>query len=49
MQKNLDKYLKPVTTTPARLVFKDYENKFGLVSVAGSKVDVRLHLAKDPG
>ena len=49
VQKNLDKYLKPVTTTPARLVFKDYENKFGLVSVAGSKVDVRLHLAKDPG
>jgi hypothetical protein len=48
VQKNLDKYLKPVTTTAARLVFRDYENKFGVVAVAGSKVEVRLHLAKEP-
>jgi hypothetical protein len=48
VQKNLDKYLKPVTTTPTRLVFKDYENKFGVVSVAGPKLEVRLHLAQEP-
>jgi hypothetical protein len=48
VQKNLDKYLKPLTTTPGRLVFKDYENKFGVVSLAGPKIDVRLHLAKEP-
>lgn len=48
VQKNLDKYLKPVTTTPTRLVFKDYENKFGVVSVAGPRLEVRLHLAREP-
>jgi hypothetical protein len=48
VQKNLDKYLKPVSSTGARLVFKDYENKFGVVSVTGPKMEVRLHLAKDP-
>jgi predicted metal-dependent hydrolase len=48
VQKNLDKYLKPVTATPGRLVFKDYENKFGVVSVAGPRLELRLHLAKEP-
>ena len=48
VQKNLDRYLKPVSTTPTRLVFKDYENKYGAVSVAGTRVEVRLHLAKEP-
>jgi len=48
VQKNLDQYLKPVTTTTARLVFKDYEYKFGVVSVTGPKVEVRLHLAREP-
>ena len=48
VQKNLDKYLKPVKTTATRLVFKDYENKFGVVSVTGKKLEVTLHLAKDP-
>lgn len=48
VQKHLDKYLKPVATTPARLVFKDYESKFGLVSVAGPKVEIRLHLKTQP-
>jgi hypothetical protein len=48
VQKNLDKYLKPVTSTPTRLVFKDYENKFGTVSVTGPKVEVKLHLTKEP-
>lgn len=48
VQKNLDRYLKPVTTGPSRLVFRDYENKFGVVSVTGTKLEVRLHLSKQP-
>jgi hypothetical protein len=48
VQKNLDKYLKPVASGPARLVFKDYENKFGVVSVTGPRIQVRLHLQNEP-
>lgn len=48
VQQNLDKYLKPVATTAAKLVFKDYENKFGSVALAGREVDIRLHLARTP-
>jgi hypothetical protein len=48
VQKNLDKYLKPVATAPARLVFKDYENKFGLVTLTGAKLEIRLHLGSEP-
>jgi hypothetical protein len=44
VRQNLDKYLKPTATTPARLVFKDYENKFGIVSLEGARIDVNLHL-----
>ena len=46
LQQNLDKYLKPTATGPARLVFKDYEAKFGAVSVAGRRLEIRLHLTK---
>jgi len=46
LQKNLDKYLERVTATPARLVFRDYEKKYGVVSVKGPRLEVRLHLAQ---
>jgi hypothetical protein len=46
---NLDRYLKVVDKGPARLVFKDYENKYGVVSVNGTRLDLRLHLQKAPG
>jgi hypothetical protein len=46
--RKLDKYLKPVGTTAASLVFKDYENKFGMVTVSGPTLEVRLHLPKAP-
>jgi hypothetical protein len=45
---NLDNYLKPMATTDARLVFQDYERKFGVASVTGRRLEVRLHLAKPP-
>jgi hypothetical protein len=48
LQKNLDKYLKPATSTTTRLVFKDYENKFGVATVSGSTLALRLHLGKQP-
>lgn len=46
LQKNLDKYLERVTATPARLVFRDYEKKYGVVSVKGPRLEVRLHVAR---
>jgi hypothetical protein len=48
VQANLDSYLKPVSKTAASLVFKDYEDKFGTVTVAGPRLEVKLHLAKPP-
>jgi len=46
LQQNLDQYLKPTERTAARLVFKDYESKFGVVTVTGRRMEIRLHLAK---
>jgi hypothetical protein len=48
LKSNLDSYLKPTSSANARLVFQDYEKKFGVVSVAGKRLEVRLHLAKPP-
>lgn len=48
LQRNLDKYLKPVSSTATALVFKDYENKFGVVALNGSRITVRLHLPTAP-
>jgi hypothetical protein len=48
VRQGLDKYLEPVTATPTRLVFKDFENKFGLVTVTMRQLEVRLHLPKAP-
>ncbi|MBP1633653.1 MAG: hypothetical protein H6Q10_227 [Acidobacteria bacterium] len=46
LQQHLDQYLKPVSATPARLVFKDYENKFGTAAVKGARLEIRLHLPR---
>jgi len=48
VRQNLDKYLKPMTTTATRLVFKDYENRFGVVALTARQIEVRLHLLKAP-
>jgi hypothetical protein len=45
---NLDSYLKPTSTTGTKLVFQDYEKKFGVVTVAGRRLRVQLHLTKAP-
>ncbi len=48
LQKHLDSYLKPVTSSATRLVFKDFENKFGLATVNARTLEVTLHLARAP-
>ena len=48
LKANLDTYLKPSSSTEAKLVFQDYEKKFGVVTVTGKRMEVRLHLAKAP-
>jgi hypothetical protein len=44
LKTNLDRYLKPTSTSTTRLVFKDYENKFGLATVNARRIEVTLHL-----
>jgi len=48
LKANLDTYLKPASATDARLVFQDYEKKYGVASVNGKRLEVRLHLTKPP-
>jgi hypothetical protein len=45
---NLDAYLKVRAATAATLVFEDYEKKFGVATVAGNRLEVRVHLARPP-
>ncbi|MFO7692211.1 MAG: DUF6599 family protein [Vicinamibacterales bacterium] len=48
LKANLDTYLKPSSATDAKLVFQDYEKKFGVVTVTGKRMEIRLHLTKPP-
>jgi hypothetical protein len=48
LKANLDTYLKATAATDSKLVFQDYEKKFGVASVNGKRLEVRLHLAKPP-
>jgi len=48
LKANLDAYLKPTSATGSKLVFQDYEKKFGVATVNGSRLEVRLHLTKPP-
>lgn len=48
LQSNLDRYLKPIDKSPTRLVFRDFENKFGEVTVSGRRLEVKVHLQKQP-
>ncbi len=48
LQDHLDPYLTAVSRSPARLVFSDYEKKFGEATVVGAKLTLRLHLREQP-
>lgn len=45
---HLDSYLTPTVKTAARLVFQDYEKKFGEATVTGTRLEVRARLPKPP-
>jgi hypothetical protein len=48
IQGNLDNYLKIQEKDDHKLVFKDYNNEYGVVSVSGKRLTVQVHLAKKP-
>jgi hypothetical protein len=48
LRQHLDKYLTPVSSTPSRLVFTDYEHKFGVATLTEQQIEVRLHLPRQP-
>jgi hypothetical protein len=45
---HLDSYLKAKTATAAKLVFEDYEKKFGVITVSGNRLEARIHLTEPP-
>jgi len=48
LEANLDACLKPTTATGSRLVFQDCEKKSGVITVAGKRMEIRLHLTTPP-
>ena len=48
LKANLDTYLKPTGATDSMLVFQDYDKKFGAASVNGKRLEIRLHLTRQP-
>ncbi len=48
LKKNLDRYLKVVDDKPDRFVFEDYSKKYGVVSVAGTRLEAKVKLAQKP-
>jgi hypothetical protein len=45
---HLDSYLKPTTKTSSKLVFQDFEKKYGIATVAGKRLEIRLRLTQPP-
>lgn len=45
---NLDPYLKILEQTPGKLLFKDYQNKFGRAKVIGNQIQIDIHLTVMP-
>lgn len=48
LQRGLDSELEVVRQDDQTLVFRDADSRFGSVSVTGDKLEIRLHLARDP-
>ena len=48
LRTNLDKNLTVQEKSEGRLVFKDYDDKFGLLSVSGKRISIKVHLASPP-
>jgi hypothetical protein len=44
----LDSYSKAKSATASKLVFEDYEKKFGVITVTGKRLEARVHLTKPP-
>jgi hypothetical protein len=48
LQARLDSYLKPTAKSATRLVFKDYENRFGVATVDARSIEITLGLSQEP-
>jgi hypothetical protein len=45
---HLDPYLKTLSRSDSSLVFQDYANEYGTVSIFGDRLEVRVHLKRRP-
>ena len=46
--RNLDSYLKPIEKRADGITFKDYQNKYGMVTVSGKVLECHLKLTTQP-
>ncbi len=48
VQANLDNYLRVQEKSDRRLIFKDYNEEYGVITVTGKRLTVKVHLKKKP-
>jgi len=48
VQNNLDPYLKVEEKDGRRLIFRDFNNEYGMILLAGQRLTIQVHLAKKP-
>ena len=46
IRSHLDPLLKPTSTQATRLVFQDYEKKYGIVTVSGARLEIKVRLQR---
>lgn len=45
---NLDPYLKIIQQEKNKFIFKDYQNKYGIVKINGNIIKIKIHLTQKP-
>ena len=48
VKENLDSYLTVISDNDSAVVFRDYEDKFGLICLKQKRIDLRIHLQTAP-
>ena len=48
LKENLDPYLEIIQQDQTKLVFKDYQNKYGVIEIKKNIIQINIHLEKRP-
>jgi len=48
LKSNLDSYIRILKSDDAHIVFKDYRNQFGIISLQDNVIDIKVNLQQEP-